>query len=179
LVVDTKEVENPSYERVEFIFERINETGKRMNVPVLVGEWGAFNGKSAKMAETARQVINLFEGYRFSNTYWAYYSGIEDEPYFQKAIVRPYPAMVSGQLLAYNYDFNTGKFTCEWQEKENSKYPTEIYVPNLRSLTEKEIKLNPSTGQIRFEYEDKSDNGRILISPAGNTRRTLTFNVLY
>jgi endoglycosylceramidase len=179
LVVDTKEVENPSYERMEFIFERINEAGKRMNVPVLVGEWGAFNGKSAKMTETARQVVNLFEGYNFGNTYWAYYSGIEDEPYFQKAIVRPYPAMVSGQLLAYNYDFNTGKFTCEWQEKENSKYPTEIYVPNLRSLTEKEIKLNPSTGQIRFEYDDKSDNGKILISPAGNSRRTLTFNVLY
>jgi len=178
LVVDTKEVENPSYERVEFIFERINETGKRMNVPVIVGEWGAYSGKSKKMIETARQVVNIFERFSFSNTYWAYYDGIGDEPYFQKAIVRPYPARISGKLLAYNYDLNTGKFTCEWQEKEDSKGPTEIYVPNLRNLSEKEILLNPSTGQISFEYDDKSDNGKILISPAGNTKRTLTFNVL-
>jgi endoglycosylceramidase len=88
LVVDTKEVENPSYERVEFIFERINETGKRMNVPVMIGEWGAFSGKSDKMVETALQVVNIFEKFSFSNTYWAYYDGIGDEPYFQKAIVR-------------------------------------------------------------------------------------------
>lgn len=88
LVVDTKEVENQSYERVEFIFERINETGKRMNVPVMVGEWGAFNGKSEKMVENTRQLLNLFERFNFSNTYWAFYNGIGDEPYFQNEIVR-------------------------------------------------------------------------------------------
>ena len=88
LVVDTREVENQSYERVEFIFERINETGKRMNVPVMVGEWGAFSGKSGKMVENAQQIVNLFERFNFSNTYWAYYNGIGDEPYFQKVIVR-------------------------------------------------------------------------------------------
>ena len=39
--MDTKEVENPSYERVEFIFERIAESGRRMDMPVLVGECSA------------------------------------------------------------------------------------------------------------------------------------------
>ena len=83
LVVDTKEVENPSYERVEFIFERINESGQRMNMPVMVGEWGALHGKSQKMIETARHLVNLFEDYKFSNTYWAYYSDIADYPTFK------------------------------------------------------------------------------------------------
>jgi endoglycosylceramidase len=59
-----------------------------MNVPVMVGEWGAFNGKSEKMVENTRQLLNLFERFNFSNTYWAFYNGIGDEPYFQNAIVR-------------------------------------------------------------------------------------------
>ena len=67
LVVDTKEVENPSYERVEYIFDNVEKGGKRMNMPVMVGEWGAFHGKSLKMIETARHLVDLFEDYQFSN----------------------------------------------------------------------------------------------------------------
>jgi endoglycosylceramidase len=64
-----------------------------MNVPVLIGEWGAVHGKTLKMVETARQVVSLFEKSNFSHTYWAFYDGIGDEPYFQNALVRPYPAV--------------------------------------------------------------------------------------
>ncbi len=179
LVVDTKEVENPSYERVEFIFERINKTGTRMNVPVLVGEWGAFHGKSSKMAETAQHVVNLFEEYGFSNTYWAYYDSINIYPYFKLAIVRPYPEVISGVLKSYNYNFETGDFSCVWQENENNGEPTVIYVPNLRNLSENLISLNPPADQIIFEYCDKSNAGRLYISSAGeNQERKLSFNIL-
>ena len=181
LVVDTKEVENPSYERVEFIFERIAESGRRMNMPVLVGEWGALHGKSQKMIETARHLVNLFEEYKFSNTYWAFYSDIADYPYFQDAIIRPYPQYISGNLIAYNYDFESGEFTCLWEESEENeenKAPTVIYVHNLKDLSPDDIVMSPPAEQIVFDYCDPGPGGKILISPGGESlSRSLSFSL--
>jgi endoglycosylceramidase len=178
LVVDTKEVENPSYERVEFIFERVAESGKRMNMPVLVGEWGAFHGKSAKMVETARHLVNLFEDHRFSNTYWAFYSDIADYPYFQEAIIRPYPQYISGKLLAYDYDFESGAFSCSWEENMGVKAPTVIYVPNLKELSEQDVLMTPPAEQIVFEYCDTGKSGKLIISPQKEgQKRQLSFSM--
>ena len=178
LVVDTKEVENPSYERVEFIFERIAESGRRMNMPVLVGEWGALHGKSQKMIETARHLVNLFEDYNFSNTYWAYYGDIADYPYFQDAIIRPYPQYISGNLIAYDYNFESGEFTCHWEESEENKAPTVIYVHNLKDLSPDDIVMSPPAEQIVFDYCDSGPGGKILISPVGESlSRSLSFSL--
>ena len=178
LVVDTKEVENPSYERVEFIFERIAESGRRMNMPVLVGEWGALHGKSEKMIETAQHLVNLFEDYKFSNTYWAYYGDIADYPYFQNAIIRPYPQAISGDLIEYDYDFENEEFTCVWEESGSSKAPTVIYVPNLKELSQNDIVMSPAAEQIVFEYCDTGQGGKLFISPAGEPlKRKLSFSL--
>jgi endoglycosylceramidase len=178
LVVDTKEVENPSYERVEFIFERIEESGLRMNMPVMVGEWGALHGKSQKMIETARHLVNLFEDSNFSNTYWAYYSDIADYPYFQNAIIRPYPQYISGNLIEYDYNFESGEFTCLWEESGDSEAPTVIHVPNLKGLSQNEIIISPPTEQIIFEYCDSGHSGKLLISPVGEAlKRKLNFSL--
>jgi endoglycosylceramidase len=180
LVVDTKEVENPGSERVEFIFDRIKQTGQRMNVPVLIGEWGAYSGNSPKMAETARQVVNLFEKSNFSNTYWAFYNGIGDESYFKNTLVRPYPAFVSGNLVTYGFDVETRWFTCVWDEKAGAVSPTEIYIPNLRNLKESEITITPDADKIDFKYFESSDAGKLIISPSGKTgQRAITFEVMY
>jgi endoglycosylceramidase len=177
LVVDTKEVENPSYERVEFIFERVAESGKRMNMPIMVGEWGALHGKSEKMVETARHLVNLFEDHKFSNTYWAYYSDIANYPYFQEAIIRPYPQHISGNLIEYDYDFDKGEFSCVWEEGGNTKAPTVIYVPNLKGLSQDDIVISPAAEQIVFEYCDKGQGGKLLISPVGEAqKRKLSFS---
>uniref|UniRef100_UPI00321756CA cellulase family glycosylhydrolase n=1 Tax=uncultured Draconibacterium sp. TaxID=1573823 RepID=UPI00321756CA len=176
LVVDTKEVENPSYERVEFIFDRIAESGKRMNMPVLVGEWGALHGKSPKMIETARHLVNIMEKYNFNNTYWAYYNDIGDYPYFKNAIIRPYPQRIAGNLIEYDYNFSTGEFTCVWEETGAQNEPTVIYVPGLKDLSEGDIKMSPPAEQIVFEYCESGKGGNLLISPVGKTlRRELSF----
>ncbi len=178
LVVDTKEVENPSYERVEFIFERIAESGQRMNMPVLVGEWGALHGKSTKMIETARHLVNLFEAYNFSNTYWAFYHDIDDYPYFKNAIIRPYPQIVSGKLVEYDYNFDTGEFACAWEEEADSKKPTVIYVPNLKELSQNDIVMSPPAEQIVFEYCTIGPSGKLIIAPVDKAiKRTLRFKL--
>lgn len=177
LVVDTKEVENPSYERVEFIFERVAESGRRMQMPVLVGEWGAFHGKSQKMVETARHLVNLFEELKFSNTYWAFYGDIADYPYFQQAIIRPYPQYVSGKLIAYDYNFENGEFSCSWEENGESKDPTVIYVPNLKQLSQDDILMSPPAEQIVFEYCETGNSGKLIITPLKDAmQRSLSYS---
>jgi endoglycosylceramidase len=174
LVVDTKEVENPSYERVEFIFERIAESGRRMDMPVLVGEWGALHGKSQKMVETAQHLVDVFEKAQFSNTYWAFYSDIADYPYFHEAIIRPYPQHISGSLKEYDYDFDTGLFTCVWQEEEGNQAPTEIFIPDLTNLSLKDIVLSPTFHKVDIEKYDQGPGGKLIISPTGvNLERKL------
>jgi endoglycosylceramidase len=180
LVVDTKEVEKPSYERIEFLFDRIKQTGQRMNVPVLIGEWGAYSGNSLKLAETARQVVKLFEKSNFGNTYWAYYNGIGDEPYFKNVLIRPYPEFVAGNLAESGFDVETNHFVCIWNEKAGTVSPTEIYIPNLKNIKEREISITPVTGKIEFEYFKDSNAGKLIISPTGKTgQRKIEFEVTY
>jgi len=82
LLTDTKQVDAQSTGRVSLIFSRIDEASRRMNVPVLVGEWGAFHGTSEGLVEATKHILSLFEKYGFSNTYWAYHPNIESDSYF-------------------------------------------------------------------------------------------------
>lgn len=179
LVVDTKEVDNPSYDRVEFIFERINESGKRMKIPTLVGEWGALHGNSPGMTDAARHLINIFEEYNFSNTFWTFFDGVEKDSFFSNSLIRPYPQFISGELVQYGYNFASGEFECSWREDASINEPTVIYVPNLKGLSQSEMTITPGTDQVVFEHFDNTDAGKLIIYPTGkNAERKLLFKTL-
>jgi endoglycosylceramidase len=167
LLTDTKEVENPSYERVDFIYNRISETSKRLNMPVMLGEWGAYHSKSQKMSETARHAIGLIEKLNFSNTYWAYYKDIGQYPYFNQAIIRPYPVEISGNLIAYSHNPDEGEFVCEWKENPDILSPTRLFIPNLNVFREDQIWLEPEPDKIILQSIQGSNAGYLLISPTG------------
>lgn len=140
LVVDTEGAEDPSYDRVDFIFDRIHETGQRMNVPVLVGEWGAYYTDSEGLVEPAQQIVEIFEKYHFGQTYWSYYDGVRDAPYYQKALLRSYPASVAGELISYgNSEEGPGRYF-EWKEDLSITEPTLIYLPDVDAISIEEIK---------------------------------------
>lgn len=87
LLTDTKQVDAQSSGRFDLIFSRIHDASTRMNVPVLIGEWGAFHGDTEGLAQAARFILDLFDKYEFSHTYWAYYPGIVDERYFRENFI--------------------------------------------------------------------------------------------
>jgi endoglycosylceramidase len=84
LLTDTNQVDEQSSGRVDLIFNRINEASLRMNVPVLIGEWGAFSGNSSGMITAAAFIKSIFAKYGFSDTYWAWYPGIDGHAYFNE-----------------------------------------------------------------------------------------------
>jgi len=167
LVTDTKEVESPSFERLELIYTRIAETSKRLNMPVLLGEWGAYHSKSTQMVNTADYAIGLIKKLNFSNTFWAYYHDIGSYNFFKKSIIRPYPMELSGKLITYIYDKNKGEFECIWEEYNNKSMPTRIYLPDLSRFSEENTWIEPECDEIIIEQIPKTQSGYLMISPTG------------
>jgi len=167
LLVDTEEVETPSYERVELIYNRIAETSKRLNMPVFLGEWGAYHSPSSQMVRTADHSVGLIEKLKFSNTFWAYYHDIASYAYFNHSIIRPYPSETSGQLVSYNYDMNTGDFECSWEEDVNILEPTRLFIPNLNRFSDENVWIEPESERIILESLPESNAGYLIINPTG------------
>jgi endoglycosylceramidase len=178
LLVDTRNYDQQSNDRVKLLFSRIDETSKRMNVPVLVGEWGAFSGNSKPMAASASFITGLFERFGFSNTYWAYYNGIEKNLYFNSAIVRPYPQYTGGNLINYGYNNETGIFSCSWEESPEVKASTVIYIPDIENVVRESISLNPERSNTVIQSVKNSKAGYLIIPVTGKSvSRTIEFKI--
>ncbi len=177
LLVDTKNLTNSSTERLEMIFERINESGNRMNVPVLIGEWGALGADIPGMSDLAYRNLQLMERFNFNNTYWAYYHNVDKATWF-KPLIRPYPAYISGELLSYSYDENNGVFTCKWKETNNQNLPTSLFVPDINRVDIANLSIIPEGNGVVLDPLSEGTGGYITIYPTGKTEtREITFTI--
>ncbi len=177
LLVDTRKNDDQSTARVEWIFSQVDETSKRVNIPVLVGEWGAFSGNSEGNARSALFIRQLFEKFHFGNTYWAYHPGVDKDRYFQKIIARPYPQFIAGTLVSYGFDEQSGKFTLSWNESGSVKAPTVIYIPEMKSLLKESIRLIPESGSTVVQSLENGDGGYLSVPHSGkNLLRVIEFN---
>ena len=80
----------------------------------------------------------------------------------------------------YDYDFESGGFSCSWEESGESREPTVIYVPNLKELSQDDIVMSPPAEQIVFEYCDAGNSGKLIISPMKEAiTRSFSFSVDY
>jgi len=179
LVVDTKDGDRQSNDRVGLIFKRIHETAKRMNMPVLIGEWGAFYGLGESYIPSARFILSLIEHYQFGNTYWAYRPSMDDAPCFKEALLRSYPQYISGKLISYSQNYETGEFTCSWEENKELTAPTVVFVPDLTSLMKESIRIIPEINNTTIQPVDKSKAAWLVIPASGeNEVRTLSFRLV-
>jgi endoglycosylceramidase len=177
-LVDTKYYYKQDNSRVDLILSRINETSLRINVPVLVGEWGALSGNSEVMASSAGAVTQLFQRFRFSNTYWSYYPGIDKELYFTQEIIRPYPPYTAGILLKYSFNHRTGLFSCSWKELSDINAPTIIFIPDLDSLIKDSINLVPERSKFELQTIENSKAGYLVIPVSGDSNnRSVEFRL--
>lgn len=90
IVTDTESLDLHSNARVEFILGRLAESAKRLNMPVLVGEWGAYYLNSSAV-EPARFIAGQFDKFRFGDTYWSYDRKLGESPLL-KALQRQSPS---------------------------------------------------------------------------------------
>ena len=101
-VVDSDNYENFNQENVIRLFADKRESQLKLQMPVIVGEWGAFPSKPFTN-DLIDQMNLILEKYLWSSTYWQYLPEMEkDENY--DALRRGYPAETTGTLKEYHYD---------------------------------------------------------------------------
>jgi endoglycosylceramidase len=168
LVTDTKEIGSASDDRVGFIFNRIKENEERLQMPTIIGEWGAYHGKDPGLIPVSRFAVKELNRHLFSDTFWAYYKGIENEPFF-KEITKPYPVRTSGELKSYQFHVETGIFRCSWEEDPGVDSPTIIYLPDITEILNEDIDLRPSADQLIIDEIEGSKAGYLTIAPTGKS----------
>jgi endoglycosylceramidase len=149
LTVDTPAIDVSSNNRAGVIFARHKETQDRLNIPTIVGEWGAFFRSEAAMPH-GRFLLNLFDNYGWGNTYWCFQDDIYDFPSYH-LLRRTRPVYLCGQLEESLWQPEEKAFTLRWQEKAALEgAESEIYLHGLpkaitldgESLSLKEIQGN-------------------------------------
>lgn len=79
LVTDTDSIDLNSNDRVEFIFRRHAEFARTLEMPMLVGEWGAFY-ENPSAASAARFISRQFDRLGCGDTYWDYQRDLASSP---------------------------------------------------------------------------------------------------
>lgn len=139
LVVDTSMSDLYDSGRVDWIFRQHKKTAEKLNVPVIVGEWGAFYGNPGNEA-AAEQVIRILEQNFWSQTYWDWTPKIETYPEW-KYLSRGYPVKTAGTPEFYCW--KNGCFQMTWISNGSE---TEIFIPELGS---KQVSILQGTAAYR------------------------------
>jgi len=134
--VDSPLYNHASSARAGFMFEENHRAQKRMNVPVLVGEWGSHGTLSDKECdyEWFRHIeflLDFFDSRGWSNTYWAYWHGLYDYGNFMSVLSRPYPVAINGTFGNFKVH-PSAKICTLWYTPSPAPtaQPTEIFLPN-------------------------------------------------
>ncbi|MDR1927042.1 MAG: cellulase family glycosylhydrolase [Oscillospiraceae bacterium] len=128
-MVDTDAYAYASNDRVGSIFEEHRRSQERLHSPVLVGEWGG-GGEGESWFPHIEFLLNLFDSYAWSNTYYTYSEDFFDQP-LMRVLSRPYPVAVNGTLQGFSYDRAAGRFAAGFiQSLQNDAAAESIfYLP--------------------------------------------------
>ncbi len=167
IVVDTPDNALASPERVALIFNRHLDAAKRLDMPMIVGEWGAYGGAGEAIVPAAQHVARLFEQLLAGDTYWEFGRYVYDAAYLP-ALQRPIPLRVAGELTRYSHNPDTRAFECVWQESAAIAAPTIVYVPGYLHKGRDSVELSPAGGAFEVE-ETRPDSGNVHlhIKPTG------------
>lgn len=171
LVVDTEHYEIYNGDRVDLIFATHRKVQERLNVPTLIGEWGAFTNHSATF-ELTKSLVSIFEKYLWSNTYWCWCDGFKETPY-AKVLKRAYPQITGGMLEEYHYDYDTGILKMEYV---SSGKETLIFHPRAALLSKDNVVVSGTDScLIELRPYPGSESGIVsVINPQNESRIMVT-----
>lgn len=177
LVVDTKAYSSASNARVGYLFDHVYRTSRRLNMPMLVGEWGAFHSMDSIFVDQTEFILEKFEDYKCGQTFWAYYEGIGNYPYFQ-ALIRPRPIEVAGTIESFKYDTQQNSFSCSWIENSEVKEPSTFFLPGVENAEALDIRLNPRGEGFELKALEQ-ENGFLLSIVASESVGTRELSISF
>lgn len=168
IVTDTRSVAGGSDQRMQIIFRRLDSVRNVMNVPMLLGEWGAFYGADSDILPIGDAIVKQLEQLRCGEIYWSYFNSLEKMAYFL-LINRAYPMAVTGELEAYSYDRKKATFNISWKNDPRITAPTIIYFP----LPPHKIVVSGNTGPYIVRQNDENSSWVVLKAIPGTAVRKL------
>ena len=168
IVTDTRSVAASSSHRMQIIFHRLDSVRQVMNVPMLLGEWGAFYATDSSVLPAGDVIVKTLEQLRCGEIYWSYFNSLDKMDYFP-LINRAYPAAVAGTLQEFHYDRQKMNLEIAWENDPDVTAPTIIYFP----LPPYQIKVSGSTGPYIVRKNDKNSAWIILKNIPGSSVRKL------
>lgn len=160
LMVDTPAYKYAHNGRVKSIFDRRRqEQLENLDMPLLVGEWGGFS-EGTEWLDHIEFLLDLFDSYKWSNTYWAYFDGLFGSPLWD-VLKRPYPRAVTGKIEGYKHDRDENTFTLTYEQDKDFDVPTEIFahkpIENIETDGEYEVtEIDGCSSVIKI----KTDKGK-------------------
>lgn len=134
LMVDTPAYKYASNSRVGSIFDEHRRSQERLDVPVIVGEWGG-QSEGTDWLYHIEYLLDKFDKNQWGQTYWCYYNGLLENP-IMRCLRRAAPVAVCGTIKEYRYDREKDIFTLEYEQDREYTEKTEIYIPKaFKNLT--------------------------------------------
>ncbi len=125
LMVDTPLYKYASNSRIDSIFNEHRNTQMRTKNAVLVGEWGGFS-EGTEWFPHIEHLIDIFNSYKWSCTYWAYWKELLDEE-IMDVLTRPYPKAVTGSITSFCHNREKDEFTLTYTQDKEYDVPTVIF----------------------------------------------------
>jgi endoglycosylceramidase len=165
LTVDSPLANKASNARIDFIFDEHKKTQERLGVPVIVGEWGAFNPGENEYPHL-EHLLKKFDENKWSQTYWCYQDGLLEDKILD-LLSRPYPKATAGKIESYNYDRRRNIF--------NMKYICENENDTVIYLHKKPREINTSGTYEIKPIKNHESSDLIIKAEKGLNRITVKF----
>jgi endoglycosylceramidase len=111
MTVDTPLYKYANADRVKAFFSEMRRTQLRLDVPVVVGEWGGCSdNKDTSWFPHALELLDFFDEQHWGQAYWDYHGDDLDSP-LMGLLCRPHPVAVAGEIVRYGYDREKEIFT--------------------------------------------------------------------
>ena len=124
--VDTPLYQYANASRVKAFFGEMRETQLRLEVPVVVGEWGGCSdNKDTSWFNHAYELLDFFDENHWGQIYWDYHGDDLDSP-LMTMLSRTHPVAVDGDIKSYGYNRISNTFKLEYDS--DGKSETVIYI---------------------------------------------------
>lgn len=123
-VVDSDRYEAFSKENVERLYAGKRQTQKRLGLPTIAAEWGAFPSREFTN-DLIDHMNSIIERNLWGSAYCEYHPGMEEDPNFS-ALCRAYPMETAGTLRKYHYDRRAREYAMDF-DSDGSE--SRLYLP--------------------------------------------------
>jgi len=179
--------EKTTYSKMEYEIRRWVSLGRRLDIPIWVGEYGVGSG-AYKAKEWARDMTSLFDKYVLGYAWWTYwrdeksfgllYPNGTEKKQIVDMITRPLPARSSAPIYTMHFDVDKKVFICIYNATSKDlisyiKIPLRHYpdFPNGYDIqcnqTDFSYEWNDTTHVLKIVVKNPEGFTCLIIKPKG------------